>query len=380
MQGNMKNILLATCCLTLSACGGSSIDSPIFALNPTTPTDTDNSTNKLDFSKTQTFQISSVVLETAHDAVLNSSPWIVNSNRHVDHRVAGDEIDPTFVDITGNATMHYDTSDNGFSLTIDQGNTDFFHDFLESERDTSITDRLFYESILGNMLYYLDLSKPGTASRGHSALNYMSYGTWIARGYPVNVGGSRAVFGALAFGNETQNSDMPTSGSASYTGGAVGNLDEHYMGEILDNVAYQEDIAEALVSGSAAPDPNDYIKEVAFHQYYTVAYDVSITANFTANTLRAEFDNAVTAPEGSEPTYAGPSLDFHSSLSLTPGSNSFSGTASTNDTFLHGTLMGTFYGPTINGAPAEVGGIWALYDSAEQFWRLTGSFGAKLDE
>ncbi len=381
MQCDLKKILLTTCCLTLSACGGTGIDGPIFSLDPITPTpDTgagDYVYSPIDLTETHTFKVSSVVLEYIdHDTLNDRSKYPIYSALDLDDQVAGSESNPTQVNINGNATMHYDISDGSFNLTVDQGSTNFFHNFLESERDVGVTDRLYYESILGNELYKLDISKPGASSWGQLALNYMSYGMWSARAYPAPVPGARTSFGGITFGIETQDSDMPTSGLATYSGGTVGQLDTHYEGEVLNKEAFDIATADALLAGNPAPDASDYTIIVNFHNTFTLAGDVALDVNFTSNSLRADFTNmSRTDEDGVTSSYS--QLNFHSSLSLTPGSNNFSGQASTENPWLHGTLTGAFYGPATSGAPEEVGGIWSLYDAADQTVRAVGSFGAK---
>lgn len=376
MHCDLKKILLTTCCLTLSACGGSGLG-PVFTVDPTTA---DDGYNALTINKSATFKASSVVLEYIdHPVYNNEALYPLYAYFDLDDQVAGSEANPSHVAATGNATMQYDASDGSFNLSVDQGNVSFFHNFLESERDLTVTDRMHYMSILGDNLYQLDISQPGTSSWGHAALSYMSYGMWSARAYPVNVSAwERIVYGGVAFGDETKSADMPISGSASYSGGTVGQYDRHYRGEVLDQAAYDTASAEAAAAGLPAPNIADFTIKVNFHNTFSLTGDVAIDVNFSANSLRADFMNMEQTDEDGVASLV-PWLDFHSSLALTPGSSTFEGITSTDTPYLHGTIMGAFYGPTSNGGPAEVGGIWSLFDGGQQTIRVIGSFGAKRD-
>ena len=252
MQGDLKKILLTTSILSLSACGGAGLEGPIFSIDPSLDSP---GYDQLAVDKTQSFKASSVVLEYVDHPVYNDeSLYPLHTYRDIDDQVASSEANPSHVDSAGNATMHYDASDGSFNLSVSQGNVDFYHNFLESERDTNITDRMHYDSILGDMLYKLDLSQPGSSSWGHAALNYMSYGMWSARAYPSIVSGwERISYGGVAFGNETHGSDMPTSGSASYSGGTVGQYDTHYLGKVLDQTRFNIALANAAAAGNPAP-------------------------------------------------------------------------------------------------------------------------------
>ena len=400
MQCDLKKILLTTCCLTLSACGGAGVG-PIFSIDPATPTVTTTTVDGgfnyeefANFAKTQTFRASSVVMDYVHHEEYNKDLYgggvtrtiypFVNPGVDPTEIIAGAEANPTMVPTGGTATMHFDTSDNSFNLTINQGNVDYFHNYLETERDTSVTDKLSYESIddkgNGNFLYTLDISKPGTALNSHPnlVLSYMSFGMWGAQAYPVPVSGSRDTHGGIAFGVETLDKDMPTSGEATYSGATFGYLDVHAGDpsskdvQIYDMPSY----LEALLTDPLA-NIETYRVNVAYHREYTLLGDAAISVNFTAMTLRANMTNMMKTDILTGVSSAW--YNFHSSLSLISGSNSFSGTASTDSPYLHGTLMGTFYGPVTSGFPEEVGGIWSLYDSADQSVRAVGSFGAKRD-
>ncbi|GHF26473.1 hypothetical protein GCM10017044_21800 [Kordiimonas sediminis] len=332
------SLFALTSMLTLAACGGDyQTNGELFSRTPVPPPppppppEEEYVYDKLDLTESTTFGASSVTM----DLVLNID----------------DETDPTLVSSNGNATVHYDTSDGSFSIDVSQGNITFFHNFREFERDTEVTDSLVYSSVgedlddANELLYHLNLTKPGTARDG-LLLNYMSFGLWSALVYPLPIEGWREAVGGIAFGNETRPEDMPTTGIASYTGKTVGILDE-----------------------------NDI--ELGVHDQYTLAGDVEITANFDALTLNAFMNNMMRTHVISGVTT--PWEDFHSSLSLTEGSNKFIGVASTDVPYLHGEIRGTFYGPVDSGAPAEVGGIWSLFDPGEKTVRAIGSFGAVHD-
>lgn len=390
MQCDLKKILLTTCCLTLSACGGTGLDGPIFSIDPASPTDSGNNDySPINLTESRTFQASSVVMDRVDHEDHNNPSKFENLDPAIDEVYVGAETNPSHVDINGNATIHYDASDQSFSLTVNQGNIDYFHHYREAQDRVATTDgSLYYESYdeAGN-LYTLDISNPGvsrvfsalSAPHQNLTLSYMSFGMWSAQQYPLGVAGYRDAHGGIAFGKETQSADMPITGSASYTGATVGYMDIHTDTELVNLEAYNEAVADAFLAGDPAPPRSDYTIETSYHESYNLEGEVIIDVNFDALTLDAFFNNMIAAPVNGASAFEGSWLDFHSSLPLTSGSNNFAGTASTNSPWLHGTIMGAFYGPATSGAPAEVGGIWSLYDPTDQEVRAVGSFGAKKD-
>ena len=199
-----------------------------------------------------------------------------------------------------------------------------------------------------------DASIPTTGSGNYSDfsainnLQYASFGLWELRPCPPNTCLAKYVgtYGGGAPGN-AQTAAMPTTGSASFTGGAVGRLAQ-----------------------PASLNPTN-----AANYYGTI----NLTANFASGAI----SGAVTgiqlyAPGNNTTPLAGTSNDVM--LTGTIAGSGFSGTATAGLTVgtafdltgASGNLRGGFYGPNA----AEAGGVFSLTGGPKET-TLSGSFGAR---
>jgi hypothetical protein len=157
-------------------------------------------------------------------------------------------------------------------------------------------------------------------------LSYSAYGAWAYNAAP---GDFR--MGTFAGGNETPNSRVPTSGSATYRGITIG----------------------AGATGTEA---------------FAFRGDATIVADFGANAVSTTFSSMVTqnistGATGSLPTISGTGL-----IGSDPGGTFYETTLNANG--YTGWSEGAFYGPNAE----ETAGAWIAEDATT---RLIGSFGAE---
>lgn len=156
--------------------------------------------------------------------------------------------------------------------------------------------------------------------------NYQTYGVWIT-GQGVGVGTA----GAASVGSTTPGTSVPTAGSATFVGNAIG--------------MYTNGLTSATVASMTA--------NVDFSQR-TIGF-------VTSGTVAAGFNGsgAVNA------TY----LNLSGTLAYSPGANSFGG-AVRSANGMTGTAAGNFYGPNAT----EIGGTYALSNTGAA---MGGGFGGK---
>lgn len=175
-----------------------------------------------------------------------------------------------------------------------------------------------------------------------STLNYATYGVWTARGIAYLLGEVRGVF---AGGIPTPSTQRPTTGTATYSGKADG-----------------------------------FITSAAFADYerQELKADISLTADFAANTISGNVTNALTTATNRGTTGA---AGVTNNIALTGGTitgTSFAGNAAavaTTGTSVDisgatGGFGGAFYGPNA----AEAAGSLALTGTG---LNVIASFGAK---
>ena len=184
------------------------------------------------------------------------------------------------------------------------------------------------------------------------SLTYSALGMWAK---PTTNGSSNwpEIGGAFSAGVLTRGIDLPTTGSANYSGYFIGRY-----------------ATSAPLSGST-PSPGTYI----------VGANASATANFGAGTVSFSTLNTNIALEsggGLVAPAAMPGLNLTSSpmpITRTSTSNSFTGTVSTSNGGLSGPIQGGFYGPpatTGDFAPPELGGSVSVTNNLDQ--SMVGSF------
>jgi hypothetical protein len=157
--------------------------------------------------------------------------------------------------------------------------------------------------------------------------NYQTFGIWVTG--LVTTSGR---VGATSVGMRTNGASVPTSGAASFTGGAVGS----------------------------------YID--ASGERFIVTADSLINADFSTRSLVFTTSNSEAISLISAIDTNRPDLDLSGTLAYAAGSNSFSGSVSTVSA-LTGSASGNFYGPTAQ----EAGGVFAVTGSGTEGYR--GSFG-----
>jgi hypothetical protein len=159
--------------------------------------------------------------------------------------------------------------------------------------------------------------------------NYQTHGFWI-----VEMSATTGLVGVISMGNPTPAMAIPSGGTASYSGGAVG----------------------IYVDGGGA--------------IYGYGADMSATADFLAafvgfTTSATEIISLDTLMSASAP-----SLDLTGTLTIQSGSSTFSGDL-TNTAGMTGTANGRFYGPVYE----EIGGVFGLTGTGPE--SLLGAFGGR---
>ena len=164
------------------------------------------------------------------------------------------------------------------------------------------------------------------------AWNYQSFGYWLT--FPSS---TTALAGATSFGNVTPVAGIPTSGTATYHG----------------------------LSSGAYVDPSGAVFVHAAQMQSTVDFGAARSVAFsTTNTTLSPINTASPTPF--------PALDLTGNLTITPGSNQFTGAVTAPGTpALSGTATGRFYGPTAQ----EIGGVFSLKGTGPQ--TMLGGFGGK---
>jgi hypothetical protein len=186
-------------------------------------------------------------------------------------------------------------------------------------------------------------------------LNYSVLGIWEK----PTTNGSLAwpgVGGAFSAGVLTRGIDLPTTGSATYTGYLIGRY------------------VTSVTSGPAAPGT------------YMVGANASATANFGAGgTVSFSTSNTnIALDSGGTLGIPFAMSDLNLTASMMPivstsTANSFAGTASTTTSGLSGPIHGGFYGPPATSgdfAPPELGGSLAVTNTSHD-QNMAGSFALK---
>lgn len=162
--------------------------------------------------------------------------------------------------------------------------------------------------------------------------DYQTFGIWETNRDSLT---SRK-FGAMSVGTPTVGTAIPGSGGAIFTGYATGSY------------------VSAAGTGT------------------TVFADLTVDANFGTQSLTFSTDNTQTSSNWVDFALDS-SLDLNGTLTYTSGTNSFSGTV-TSDGGLTGSSTGQFYGPNAE----ELGGVFLLQSSVPgSVETYAGAYGAK---
>jgi hypothetical protein len=157
--------------------------------------------------------------------------------------------------------------------------------------------------------------------------NYQTFGVWGSNS------GANFTAGAGSFGSATPGNAVPTIGSATFTGVAMG---------------FYVDMAGATHATSA---------------------DMAANVTFSSRSIAFSTSNTLTSRSGIQNVAGG--LNMTGSLAYSGGSSQFSGNVATANGLLVGTATGRFYGPNAE----EIGGVYGLTSSGVS--RMVGGFGGK---
>ena len=199
----------------------------------------------------------------------------------------------------------------------------------DKDRGDKITDN-------GNVLNLENATGDNFAIQADSIAlghNYQTFGAWIT-GFDTGSGSGGSV-GAYSMGDLTLASNVPASGTPTFTGMALGT----YVDSTGNNV-------------------------------YTTTADASVAVDFTARTLAFTTNNTNQTHIVTKATTANATLNLSGTLSYSAGFNSFAGSIVSGGG-MNGLAQGEFYGP----AAEELGGTFQL-DSGSGVEHYTGSFGA----
>jgi hypothetical protein len=160
--------------------------------------------------------------------------------------------------------------------------------------------------------------------------NYQSFGVW-----GTDLSQNSWKLGAISFGSPTQGSSLPTMGSATFIGMAVG---------------FYTDLAGTLYGTTA-----DMRADVNFGSR-SIQFSTSNTGLVNSNTSARSTDNG---------------LNLLGTLAYAQGVNAFSGHVRTQNSLLGGDATGKFYGPSAE----EIGGVYSLRGTS--MGSMVGGFGGK---
>ena len=162
--------------------------------------------------------------------------------------------------------------------------------------------------------------------------NYQTFGVWSrnpARGNPGRVG-------AISTGNFTAANNVPSTGTARFSGKSSGL----------------------------------YVPDVGSYTGIMVA-DMRMDVNFSSRNATFATTNTLSSTNGGQTFIAVPFLDISGNLQVVNGQNLMSGTVSTPSSGLTGDIYGKFYGPNAQ----EVGGTFGLKGNGVETY--IGGFGGK---
>ena len=160
------------------------------------------------------------------------------------------------------------------------------------------------------------------------SLTYTTFGYWA---YDASATATSGVGGTFATGVATRTQDLPTMGTANYSGGMIGR--------------YTDGTTQWAVTANA-----------------------SSTANFGTGTISLTTSGSSKAPVAGGPAVSDLSLNLSGGLLFPPGTNQASGTL-TSASGMTGPASAKFFGP----GAQELGGTFFVTNSANQ--QMNGAFG-----
>lgn len=162
--------------------------------------------------------------------------------------------------------------------------------------------------------------------------NYQTFGVWSRD----PAGNNSGRVGAISTGNFTATNNIPSTGTATFTGAAAGLY-----------------VAPNGTTGGV------------------VAADMAMVVDFSTRVAGFATANTTLSPDGIQTFRAFPALDLTGSLQVANSQNLMSGTVSTTSSALTGDINGKFYGPNAQ----EVGGTFGLKGAGVEAY--VGGFGGK---
>lgn len=162
-------------------------------------------------------------------------------------------------------------------------------------------------------------------------LNYQTFGVWARSG----AGGGPFTVGTMSIGSPTPGGALPTIGTATYNGAAIGF----------------------------------YVP--ANGELHAVAAEMSAIANFSARSIAFSTSGTEILSSISGAQTLDPGLNLSGTLTYAAGTNRFDGAITTANAQLSGNASGRFYGP----AAQEIGGVYQLQGGGLE--SMMGSFGGK---
>lgn len=292
--------------LTVAACGGGSTGASVSpAMTQPPPPPPQNNTSLATLQYSETFQIASAVMS-------------------LDLTLGGQGSNQTFAsgNVSASTTLSYNSDTDSFTLRIVQGDANYQQTFTPFDIDLASTDANFTVYEKNNDLFiYLNPHAPILD------LEYVTLGAWAS---PDGSTLHDVTFGYGAGGVQTPDDNMPSTGTASFTGEIAGTGITKPLGVLY------------LIAG-------------------TIDIDADFATGTVTSTVTVLREDYLTAQ-----IYA-PYL-FESVGSIASGTNLFGGTINSLDgSNLTGRLDGAFFGPSAN----EVGGSFRASNANDD---MVGAF------
>ena len=291
-------LLLALACT--AGCAGGGGDSGAMSSNPYPPINSVTSSTTLSVvSSNVTFDNPTTRLTAAGGTVGISA----NGN--------GAAITSMSLNVAGASGVSFQQTFNSFTPELDSQGATVLYVASVTASDGSVRQVLF-------------------ANPGHPlfSLTYTTFGFWE---YDASAIATSGVGGAFATGVATRTNDLPTTGTANYSGGLIGRY------------------ADGTTS-------------------WAVTAGASSMANFGTGTLSLTTSNSFRAPVSGGPAVADNSLNLSGALLFPPGTNQLSGTL-TSTGGMTGPASAKFFGP----GAQELGGAFFVTNGGSQ--QMTGAFG-----
>ncbi|MGE4411844.1 MAG: transferrin-binding protein-like solute binding protein [Sphingobium sp.] len=263
------------------------------------------------------------------DIVAPVTPFLITGTSSNDAIGSESTVNLNFTSANGTVSASYYTGDSA-SVALAGGTADAVEVIVATSSDSAI-------SAGTGVARVFDFEQ---------ALQYTSYGLWEIASDPDALSTYAGVFAGAP--DTMLTSDMPTTGSATYSGNAIG---------------YVVDPASASAYGTAG-------------RFYG---DATLTADFAGNSLSGSIANntVYSIGDGQETLAIGAMNDV--ALTGTISGNSYSGTATassgTGNMFDIGGAVGTLEGAFYGSGAAETSGTFSLEGGANGV-TVIGSFGA----